>query len=184
MKRSSKIVIWAIVAIVIVGLGFFIVHQASGDSRAKTTKTTQVKKSASKKTAPKRKHHSVKSSKQSSSEQPSSSSAAAAVSSVVKQAPEELDKLRANTGDTYSKITASAEGADTIVYTLTLAKSLAANTDKGVLKTVLVKALLPAIQQAKKAQPKVTLKVVLKNPDGSEVLSGPITQQEINEEVQ
>ncbi|KRN24855.1 hypothetical protein [Lacticaseibacillus camelliae] len=184
MKRSSKIAIWVIAVVVIIAGAAWFVHQDSQAPTKETQKSSQVKKARQKKAESKSAATKATSKQSSSASSSSSAAGSSAVASVAKAAPQQLDQVKANAGGTYSDITATAKGDSTVVYTMTLAKALDKNTDKSALKTVLVKALLPAINQARKTQPGVVLKVVLKNPDSTEVVNDVISQQDIDEEVQ
>lgn len=176
MKRSTKIIIWVITALVItVGGALILQHMDTPGKEA-------LKNSRVSKPNDKRPVASSKSSVANSST--TSSSAGPEGSSIAKATSQQLNQLKANAGGTYSSIIARAEGDKKVIYTMTLADPIAKNTDKASLKTALVKALLPAINQAKKAYPGVNLRVILKNPNGSEVVNETITQKEINQEVQ
>lgn len=187
MKRSTKIIVGIIAAIIVVAGGAWLVHQSGSAPAKEAQKSSQTKKTPHKKSASqseKQGKASEQSTSSTASSSASSAEASSAVASVAKAAPQELDQLKENAGGTYSSITATAEGDNTIIYTMTLTDPLDKNTDLSVLKTVLVKALLPAIKQAQKSHPGVVLKVILKNPDGTELINDVISQQEIDQEVQ
>ncbi|MFD1393829.1 hypothetical protein ACFQ3L_09660 [Lacticaseibacillus jixianensis] len=177
MKRSIKIVTWVAAGFVIlIGAGL-VWHQLGSGSTNHVTQSKSSRNVNRTKQSP-----SVKSS--SAESKSSSASHLASVADVVKAAPQTLNQLKANAGGTYSAISATADGDNMVSYVMTLAQPLDKNTDQGALKIALVKALMPAISAAKKARPGIQLKVILRNPDDSEVINQPIAKHEIDQDVQ
>ncbi|WP_338216142.1 hypothetical protein [Lacticaseibacillus salsurivasis] len=151
--------------------GCGIGHSGTRTQSAKQTSSEPQKSNA--KSGTQSSKSSSKATDQSSTAQAASSSA---LSKLVPATQAAIDTWRANAGDTYAKGIVTVMSPNTLVVTMTLKEKMA-DVDLGVLKTVLVKGVAPAVEQARKQEPGVQFQVRLLNPDGSVVVQTQVTDE-------
>ncbi|MBS7578194.1 MULTISPECIES: hypothetical protein [unclassified Enterococcus] len=161
--KKAKIIFLGLIAMI--GLSACSSKTATKPSSTEATKISEKSSSSTKATT---------SSTQASTEDTSSSY----LTLMIEAAQSQIPMLKAQIGDSIADI-AIEEGPDnTVIYNYTLAQASDIAIDAEAMKPTLVKAMKPTLESLKGFVPDVKLEVNYLNPDGTNIASFTITQDD------
>ena len=100
---------------------------------------------------------------------------------MIEASQSQIPMLKEQGGDLYKNISIEEGKDSTIIYNYQFSQAPATKVDVDALKPTMIKGMKPVLDQMKGLFPEIKIQVNYLNPDGSEVVSFTITQEEIDQ---